>query len=336
MGDSCIATAVTDSMIAALGAIFVFLALFCVALALLGWSAEGRQAERRLRELQRAQRSQGVSRQSLLLRRAPSNIPALRDLLMGSVWAREAALDLDRAGVKLRVGEYLLLRLFLGALLFVVSMIVSGGTVVGIIVGLALGVAGYIAPALYVSIRKRRRLQAIEGQLVEALTHIANAMRAGFALLQAIDSAAQRLQPPLAEELARLVTDVNLGKSLEDALAELGERVGSYDLDMVITAILIQRTTGGNLSEILDGVAETMRERDRIRGEIRTLTAQQRFAGSVLSVWPVALGVVFFLLNPDLMSNLWTTPVGLALLVGAGVLQVLGFLTIRRISAIEI
>jgi tight adherence protein B len=199
-----------------------------------------------------------------------------------------------------------------------------------------LGLAGYVAPALYVSIRKRMRLRAIEGQLVESLTHIANAIRSGFAVLQAIDSAAHRLQPPIAEELARLVADVNLGRTLEDALADLGERVGSYDLDMVITAILIQRSTGGNLSEILDTVAETMRERDRVRGEIRTLTAQQRFAGWVLSLWPVVVAIIFFLLNPDLMSNLWTTPAGVGLLVGAAVLQVLGFLTIRRIVAIDI
>jgi tight adherence protein B len=222
------------------------------------------------------------------------------------------------------------------ALGFVVPWVLSGAAVSGLIVGLGLAVAGFMSPALYVEMRKRRRRHAIERQLVEALTHIANAMRAGFALLQAIDSAARRLQPPFAEELARLVTDVNLGRTLEDALTELNERVGSYDLDMVVTAILIQRRTGGNLSEVLDNVAETIRERDRVRGEIRVLTAQQRFAGSVLSVWPLFLAAVFFLLNPDLMSNLWSTTMGLVLLIGAAFLQLLGFLTIRRIVNIDI
>jgi tight adherence protein B len=155
-------------------------------------------------------------------------------------------------------------------------------------------------------------------------------------MLQAIDAAAQRLQPPLSQEFSRMVADVRLGASLEDALAAMGNRVGSYDLDMVITAILIQRSTGGNLSEVLDNVAETIRERDRIRGEVRVLTAQMRFAAWVLSLWPVALAGIFFLLNPDLMSNLWTEAAGIVLLVIAGVLQVLGFFTIRRIVAIEI
>jgi tight adherence protein B len=323
-------------MTAAAAAAFVFLALSFLTIALYQWRAEKGSPERRLRELQRAQRPQGVSRQALPLRRGPSSIPALRDRLMNSAWAQRASLDLARAGINLRVGEYLLLRLLLAVVLFVVPVVAARMALGGFIAGVVLAVVGYVAPGLYVHLRRHRRRRAIEGQLAEGLTHIANAMRAGFALLQAIDSAARRLRPPFTEELARLVTDVNMGRTLEDALVELGERVGSYDLDMVITAILIQRRTGGNLAEVLDNVAETMRERDRVRGEIRVLTAQQRFAGWVLSLWPVVLTGIFFLLNPDLMSNLWTTTAGLVLLVIAGVLQLLGFLTIRRIVAIDI
>ena len=143
-------------------------------------------------------------------------------------------------------------------------------------------------------------------------------------------------EPPLSEEFSRLVTDVRLGASLEDSLTAMGSRVDSYDLDMVITAILIQRSSGGNLSEVLDNVAETIRDRERIRGEIRVMTSQQRFAASVLSLWPLVLGGIFFLLNPSLMSNLWTEPAGIVMLVIASTLQVLGFLTIRRITTIEI
>jgi tight adherence protein B len=323
-------------MTAGAAAAFVFLALSFLTIALYQWRAEKGSPERRLRELQRAQRPQGVSRQALPLRRGPSSIPALRDRLTNSAWAQGASLDLARAGINLRVGEYLLLRLLLAVVLFVVPLVAVRMALGGFIAGVVLAVVGYVTPALYVHLRQRRRRAAIEGQLAEGLTHIANAMRAGFALLQAIDSAARRLRPPFTQELARLVTDVNMGRTLEDALVELGERVGSYDLDMVITAILIQRRTGGNLAEVLDNVAETMRERDRVRGEIRVLTAQQRFAGWVLSMWPVVLAGIFFLMNPDLMSNLWTTPAGLVLLTIAGVLQLLGFLTIRRIVAIDI
>jgi tight adherence protein B len=322
-------------MTAAAASASVFLALLCFALGLYRWGGVDRSPERRLRDLQRAQQT-GAPKRRLPLRRAASSIPGLRDRLANSAWAQRTALDLASAGLSLRVGEYVLLRALLATLGFVVPWVLSGAAVAGLIAGLALALTGIIAPALYVQMRKRRRRHAIERQLVEALTHIANAMRAGFALLQAIDSAARRLQPPLAEELARLVTDVNLGRTLEDALADLNERVGSYDLDMVVTAIIIQRRTGGNLSEVLDNVAETMRERDRVRGEIRVLTAQQRLAGWILSVWPVVLAAIFSLMNPDVMSNLWTTPVGLVLLIGAAFLQLLGFLTIRRIVNIDI
>jgi tight adherence protein B len=317
-------------------AAFVFLALSFLTVGFYQWRAEKGSPERRLRELQQAQRPQGLSKQALPLRRGPSSIPALRDRLTNSAWAQGTSEDLVRAGINLRVGEYLIFRLLLATVLFVVPLVAARMALGGFIAGVVLAGVGYVAPGLYVHLRQGRRRRAIEEQLAEGLTQIGNAMRAGFALLQAIDSAARRLRPPLTEELARLVTDVNMGQTLEDALVDLGARVGSYDLDMVITAILIQRRTGGNLAEVLDNVAETMRERDRVRGEIRVLTAQQRFAGWVLSVWPIVLTLIFFLLNPDVMSNLWTTPGGLVLLTIAGVLQLLGFLTIRRIVAIDI
>lgn len=321
-------------MIPLLAAVFVLLALCCVILGLYALNSS-RGADARLRTLQAPQMPAGSDTRPLL-RRAPSAIPALRRMLSTSTWADRAALDLDRAHVNLRVGEYLLLRFFVGILLFALTLFIARGEIAGILIGILLALVGYMLPAFWVGLRRRRRLRAIDRQLVEGLTHIANAIRAGFAMLQAFDAAAQRLQPPLSEEFGRLVADVRLGASLEDALASMGNRIGSHDLDLVITAILIQRSTGGNLSELLDKVSETIRDRDRIRGEIRTLTASQRFAGLVLSVWPVFLALVFFLLAPDLMSNLWTETVGIILLIVAATLQVLSFLTIRRITSIEI
>jgi tight adherence protein B len=321
-------------MIAGLAVAFVFVALLCAAIGFYMMNGAGEE-EQRLRALRPQGPAQGAEARTLL-RRSTSAIPALRRALDTSSWADRAALDLERAHLSLRVGEYLMIRVFAAALLCAIPLLVAQGQIVGLAIAIPLALVGFMLPALYVTLKKRRRLHAIDRQLVEGLSHIANSIRAGFAMLQAIDAAAQRLQPPLSEEFSRLVTDVRLGASLEDALTALGNRVGSYDLDMVITAILIQRSTGGNLSEVLDNVAETIRERDRIRGEVRVLTAQMRFAAWVLSLWPVVLAGIFFLLNPDLMSNLWTETTGIVLLVIAGVLQLLGFFTIRRIAAIEI
>lgn len=320
-------------MIAGFAVALIVVALICAGAGFYVMNVSGEE-EARLRSL-RARTAEKEAEEALL-RRGTSSIPALRRVLDTSVWADRAALDLERAHLSLRVGEYLMIRFFTAGVFLVVPLFIEHRSVIGLIVGLVLAPVGYMLPAFYVRLKKQRRLNRIDRQLVEALSHIANSIRAGFAMLQAIDAAAQRLEPPLSEEFSRLVADVRLGASLEDSLVAMSGRVGSYDLDMMITAILIQRGSGGNLSEILDNVAETIRERDRIRGEIKVMTAQQRFAATVLALWPLALGGIFFLLNPSLMSNLWTEPAGLVLLGIAVTLQLLGLLTIRRITTIEI
>jgi tight adherence protein B len=144
------------------------------------------------------------------------------------------------------------------------------------------------------------------------------------------------MQPPIALEIRRMLRESNLGMSAEDALNALGERIDSADLDMVLTAINIQRTVGGNLAEILDKVASTMRERERIRGEINTLTAQQKMTGIVIGGLPVFMFAIFMVMNPGYMSLLITETVGKAMLGAAIGLQLMGYFAMKRIMAIEI
>jgi tight adherence protein B len=141
---------------------------------------------------------------------------------------------------------------------------------------------------------------------------------------------------PLAMEIRRMLREANLGMSAEDALNALGDRVDSKDMDMVLTAINIQRAVGGNLAEILDQVAHTMRERERIRGEIATLTSQQRMTGIVIGALPVIMFALFMVMNPAYMSLLFTTTPGKIMLVSAIALEFFGYLTIKRLMAIEI
>jgi tight adherence protein B len=179
-------------------------------------------------------------------------------------------------------------------------------------------------------------LNKLENQLEETLTLTSNSLKAGFGLLQSLDLAAQQLEPPIAAELKRTLHDINVGSSTEDALLALDDRAGSYDLDIVITAILIQRSVGGNLAEILQTVAHTMRERARIRGHIRAVTSQQRMTGYILGVLPIAIMGILFLIANDYMMPLFTTIAGQVLLVGAGIMEFLGILLIRKILAIEV
>jgi tight adherence protein B len=148
--------------------------------------------------------------------------------------------------------------------------------------------------------------------------------------------AVRQLQPPLRDELQRFLQDNALGSKTDEALEALVERTGSYDIEMMVTTILVQRTTGGNLSEILDNVGETIRERERLQGEIRALTAQQRLTGRVLAIYPLLLGALFTVVAYDLMSVLWEEEFGRVLLAIAGAFQVLGFIVISRVLRLDV
>jgi tight adherence protein B len=319
-------------MLALIASMFVFMTVLLGAIAVRQLRPGRSPTERRIQAL----RSQAGPVQEAVILRQISAIPALRSLLSDSTWAARTSLDLERANLHLRVGEYLLARIFLAVLFSSFGLLVVEGRTLGLLLGIPLGCLGFMLPAFYVGLRKRRRLKAIQDQLAEAITLIANSLRSGLGFLQGVQAAARQLTPPIADELDHLVQDINLGVSTEQALLDLSRRVGSYDLDMVITAIIIQRSTGGNLSEILDNVAETMRERQRVQGEINTLTAEKRLTGNILAGYPAVLAGILFLLHPDLMSVLWTEPAGVVLLIIAGVLQVVGFIAIQRIVSIDI
>jgi len=147
---------------------------------------------------------------------------------------------------------------------------------------------------------------------------------------------AREMLPPISVEFARTVKETNLGIPMEDALVSMAKRVNSKDFDLVITSVLIQRQVGGNLAEILDNIARTIRERVRIRNEIKTLTAQGRISGVIVGLLPFGLALAIYLLNPEYISLLFVHPVGKMLLAGGFVGQLIGILLIRRIVAIEV
>ena len=251
-------------------------------------------------------------------------------------WSARAALQLERAGLQLRVGEYVTLRLLAALLGFLLTTLISGGHPVGLIGAAIAAVFGFMLPALIVQALRTRRVRKINEQLEQMVSMVSSSLKAGFGLLQSLEQAAQQLSPPLSSELLRVIHETNVGATLEDSLVALNERVESYDLDMIITAILIQRTVGGNLAEILDNVGHTIRERTRIQGEINTLTAQKKLSGIVIGLLPVAVVVLFFAASPDYMSVLFTHSVG-RILLGIGVLlDLVGLLLIQRIVTVEV
>lgn len=272
---------------------------------------------------------------SEIRRRGPSNLPWLSRMLTESDWARRQTLEIEQAGLGLRVGEYLMIRVGFALVTFALIWLFGRNTV-AFVIAIVCGLFAFMLPAVWISIVRSRRIARINKQLVEAIGMIAGALRAGFAFQHGLDMVAKQMSAPVSEEFARIIVDLNLGASIEDALRGFLARVDTEDVNMVVTAVLIQRQSGGNLAEILETVAETMRERDRITGEVRTMTAQQRFSGTVLTLWPMLLLGVFALANWGQTKLLFTTDAGLTLLAIGFVLQLLGYFSIRRILDIDI
>lgn len=318
-------------MLPLIAAAAVFVAVVSAVLAIVS-GGPNRAVERRLRDL--TARTDQVEIANVL-RSDSGTFPVLRRLAGGG-WFENAAIELQQAGSSLKASEYLLLRMLAAAgVALLMALLFSGSSLVVLAVVVGAG-AGFMAPAWALQFFKARRVARINAQLPETLSLISSSLRSGFAFTQAVELATKQVEQPIQGELSRFLRDVALGAPTDVALEELAARAASYDLEMMVATILVQRTTGGNLSEILDNVAETIRERERVAGEIRALTASQRLTGLILSVYPLFLAVVFYALAPDLMSVLWEEELGRALLLLAVTLQVIGIITIRRILRPEV
>ena len=255
------------------------------------------------------------------------------------------ARDIARADLKLKTSEFIVIWAgsvvavpFLFLLLSVVFAPLA--TPIALLIG---AVLGFFIPRFWLARRRGSRLSAFNKQLPDTITLIANALRAGSSFLQAIEMVVRESSPPMTTEFGRVVREVNLGLAFEVALENMVRRVRSDDLELMATAVTIQHQVGGNLAEILDSIAFTIRERVRIRGEIRTLTAQQRLSGYVVAFMPIGLVVALSVMAPGFMKPMFEQPPGILglpageiILTAGGVMMLTGFILIRRIVAIEV
>lgn len=268
------------------------------------------------------------------LRQMNSSAGFIKRLFGGEVTAK-LAYELERAEMTLSPGEFIIARFALAGAGFAGPLFLVEG-MFGYAIAGAGALIGYNLPKIYMNRQRKARIEKLNAQLPEALTLVSNALKAGFGLLQALNVAVDQIEHPLSTEFARAIHEMNVGSSTEEALLALGERSESYDLDIVVTAILVQRTVGGNLGEILDTVAHTMRERIRIRGEIKTLTAQQKLTGLVIGFLPIGVGLLFYLMSPEYITPLFTTFIGKSMIVTAVILEIIGVMVIQRILNIEV
>ena len=315
-------------------ALSILVTVLLLALAFYSSAALGGQVRFRLEKILAGTASSVEAATVTPLREGTSVIGLLRFVFSGA-WLERMAEDLRRANSNLEPVEFMAIRGAFAGLGFVAAFLFIGGWV-GLLLGLVIGALAFQLPQIWMNQRRAGRSKKLEAQLPEALTLISNSLKSGFGLLQSLNLAAEQLEDPIASYIGQTIHEMNVGSSVEEAFLSLSERAGNYDLDLVVTAILVQRSVGGNLGEILDTVAATMRDRERIRGEISALTAQQMLTGIVIGLLPVAVGAMFLVVSPDYIGVLFTESFGKILLGAAVVLEAVGIMIIRRILAIEV
>lgn len=263
----------------------------------------------------------------------------LNSQVSGSSFGDNLARELARADLKLKAGEYIAVSAIISAGVGFVIWFLTGRSIVFGIVG---AVVGTFLPRIYLRSQQSRRLIRFNEQLSDMLNLMVNGLRAGYSTMQAMESVSKELPAPICDEFRRVVQEMQLGVTMQTALDNLLRRIPSEDLDLVITAINVQREVGGNLAEILDTISYTIRERVRIKGEIRVLTTQVMYSGRVLSLMPVfVMGILFLLNRPYMMeffnaANNTPLPCGYIALVCSGLLIIIGYFVMNKIGDIEI
>jgi tight adherence protein B len=280
---------------------------------------------------------QYVDQQEELSREAPTPLTDwLNRRVEGSSFGDKIAKKLARADIKMKPGEYIAMMIIVAFGVGIVLWFVGGRSV---FTGLIGGIIGLFLPGMYVNRQQSKRLIRFNEQLADMLNLMVNGLRAGYSTAQAMEAISRELPPPISDEFRRVVQEMQLGVPTERALDNLLRRIPSDDLDLVITAINVQREVGGNLAEILDTISHTIRERVRIKGEIRVLTSQVMYSGKFLSVLPLFVMGILYLLNREYMMEFFKTeniPCGyIALGVAAGLI-IAGYFTMTKLGQIEV
>lgn len=257
-----------------------------------------------------------------------------------STFGESLSRDLARADIKMKPGEFILVTILSAALFGFLLYFIGGQNIFSGLIGIAIG---FFVPRIYMNNQKTKRLQKFNDQLGDMLNLMVNGLRAGFSVMQAMEAVSKELPAPISEEFRRVVQEMQLGVPMQQALDNLLRRIPSDDLDLCITAINVQREVGGNLAEILDTISFTIRERVRIKGEIRVLTTQVMYSGRLLALMPIGVMGILYVLNREYMmeffkpeNNAGIVPCGYLGLVCAGILIVVGYVVMNKIGEIEV
>jgi tight adherence protein B len=320
--------------------LLVFIATFAVALVvLLGiWmlaSADNKQevVRRRLEAVRKAERRGDVSLGLKLARdEMLSTVPVLHRLMLHWSWSARLQDRISQAGLQMKAGKLVLMSGVIGMGTYLLVGLFSKQFPVAAILGIGMT----CVPFAIVAYLREKRLRQFEERFPEALDLLGRAVRAGHAFTTGLEMIAKESPDPVASEFRTTFEEQNFGLPLRDALLNLTERVPSIDVRFFVTALLIQKETGGNLAEILDGLARVIRDRFRIYREVKVRTAQGRLTAGILIALPVFMMIVLTVLNPTYMKVMFEDPRGPVILTVAGAMQIVGSLLLWRIIHIEV
>jgi len=274
----------------------------------------------------------GAARRSFQLREALA--APMQGLAAPLMRGRQGQLqeELQRADLQMRAAEFVFIQVGSAMLVALLALLRFGNPLV-VLVGL---VVGYFLPPLYLRRRKARRRRAFEQVLSDTITLLSNSIKAGYSIQQSMSSIAENGRPPLAAEIGRVVRETGLGIELEQALDHANVRLASPDFELLVTAILIHRAVGGNLAEVLDQIADTIRERVKVAGEVRVLTAQARASGYIITGLPFGVGLILTVISPSFERPLFTNALGWVLIVIGLISISIGYAIIRKITDIHL
>jgi tight adherence protein B len=250
----------------------------------------------------------------------------------GSNYYERIKIKLLQAYIKMKPIEFIEISIMAGLFLGMMLWMSSGNLFIALL-GLVLG---FRVPELLLESIRKKRAKQLNDQLPQALSLISNGLRAGFSFSQAMAVVGREMEAPIADEFAKVLRDNSYGKNMDEALQELGKRTADEDLDIFITTLLIHLQVGGDLSEILDTISETIRERVKLKGDIRTMTAQSQMSAVIIGIMPVAIAAVMFVLNPSYIGSLFSDPLGLIMVGVAAGMMLLGDFLLTRIVKMKI
>ena len=314
---------------------FVAVALGAVSLSLIfEWFGERRRQKDSIGQLQKFERGlthigeEGGG----ILRRAVNESPFMMRMAAAVPTIADLQRLMQQGAVEMTVSAFLTLMIGLAVASGLGAMLITGS----FIVGLLFAALGAWMPYLWLKRRRNRRMYAFEEGLPEAIDLLGRAIRAGHPLSSGLKMVADETQEPIAGEFQRTFEEHRFGVPFDDAIQDLADRVDIVDVRILVTAILIQREVGGNLAEVLDNLASVIRARFTIRRQLRVYTAQGRMSGYVLAALPIVVGGIIYLLNPEYGALMFTHSLGRIFLVTAAVMQIIGYLWIRKIINIDI